>query len=40
MSANTKTVERYINGFNKSDHEQILPCLTEDIQWIAFGPTA
>jgi len=28
MSDNRKTVERYIDGFNKTDHAQILPCLT------------
>ena len=37
MSENKRTVERYIDGFNKSDHEQILGCLTEDIQWTVFG---
>ena len=37
MSANTTTVERYIDGFNKSDHEQILSCLTDDIDWTVFG---
>ncbi len=33
MTENKKTVERYIDGFNKSDHEQILSCLTEDVVW-------
>lgn len=37
MSANKKTVERYIDGFNKSDHAQILSCLTDDIEWTVFG---
>lgn len=37
MSANKKTVERYIDGFNRSDHAQILSCLTDDIQWTVFG---
>lgn len=37
MSANKKIVERYIDGFNKSDHGQILSCLTDDIQWTAYG---
>jgi ketosteroid isomerase-like protein len=37
VSENKRTVERYIDGFNKSDHEQILGCLTEDIQWTVFG---
>lgn len=37
MSANTRTVETYIDGFNKSDHAQILDCLTDDITWTVFG---
>ena len=37
MSANKRLVERYIDGFNKSDHAQILSCLTDDIEWTVFG---
>ena len=37
MSENKKTVERYMDGFNKSDHRQILSCLTDDIVWILPG---
>ena len=33
MTENKKTVERYLDGFSKSDHEQILSCLTEDVEW-------
>lgn len=33
MSENKKTIETYIDGFQKSDHEQILSCLTEDVVW-------
>lgn len=33
MTENKRTVERYMGGFNKSDHEQILSCLTEDVEW-------
>jgi uncharacterized protein len=33
MTENKRTVERYIDGFNKSDHEQILSCLTDDVEW-------
>lgn len=33
MSANKATVERYIEGFNRSDHDMILSCLTEDVVW-------
>lgn len=37
MTPNERTVERYIDGFNKLDHEQILSCLTDDIEWTVFG---
>ena len=37
MTANKRTVEKYIDGFNNSDHEQILSCLTDDIEWTVFG---
>jgi ketosteroid isomerase-like protein len=37
MSANKDTVNRYIDGFNKSDHAQILSCLTDDIEWLMPG---
>jgi uncharacterized protein len=34
MSRNKDTVEKYIDGFNKSDHAQILSCLTDEIEWL------
>ena len=37
MSANKDIVRRYIDGFEKSDHDQILDCLTDDIRWTVFG---
>jgi uncharacterized protein len=37
MSANKLTVERYIDGFNRSDHAQILSCLSEDVEWVMPG---
>jgi ketosteroid isomerase-like protein len=33
MTENKRTVERYIDGFRKSDHEQILSCLADDVEW-------
>jgi uncharacterized protein len=33
MSENKRVVEKYIDGFNKSDHKQILSCLTDDVEW-------
>ena len=33
MTQNKKVVERYMEGFRRSDHEQILSCLTDDVEW-------
>ncbi len=32
-SANKLTVEKYMDGFRRSDHAQILSCLTNDVEW-------
>ena len=37
MPHNKQTVETYLDGFRKNDHEQILSCLTDDIEWTVFG---
>lgn len=37
MSENKTTVERYMDGFRASAHEQILSCLTDDVEWILPG---
>ena len=37
MSPNKQTVERYLDGFRKNDHAQILGCLTDDIEWTVYG---
>ena len=37
MSKNKATVQAYIDGFNKSDHQQILDCLADDIEWVMPG---
>ena len=37
MSQNIETVNRYLDGFRKNDHAQILSCLTDDIEWTVFG---
>ena len=37
MTENKKTVERYMDGFRKSDHAQILACLTDDVVWEMLG---
>lgn len=33
MSVRKEVVERYIEGFRRSDHELILSCLTDDVAW-------
>jgi ketosteroid isomerase-like protein len=33
MSDNKHTVERYLEGFRQSDHELVLSCLTDDVEW-------
>lgn len=37
MTENKRTVEQYINGFRSSDHERILACLAENVEWIIPG---
>jgi uncharacterized protein len=37
MSDNLRTVERYLDGFRRNDHEAILACLTDDVEWIVPG---
>jgi uncharacterized protein len=37
LSPNKETVERYLDGFRRTDHTQILECLTDDITWTVFG---
>jgi uncharacterized protein len=33
MTENKATVEKFMDGFNKADHQQILSCLTDDVVW-------
>ena len=33
MTRNKSTVERYMNGFRRTDRDQILSCLTDDVEW-------
>lgn len=33
MTENKKVVEKYMEGFNASDHAKILSCLTDDVVW-------
>lgn len=37
MTPNKRTIEAYMDGFRKTDHQQILSCLTEDVEWVIPG---
>ena len=37
MSPRKSIVEKYIEGFNRSDHAQILSCLADDVVWALHG---
>jgi len=37
MSAHKIIIEKYIEGFRRSDHAQILSCLSDDIVWVLHG---
>ena len=37
MSENTKTVQRYMDAYGRSDHAAVLACLTDDVEWIVPG---
>jgi ketosteroid isomerase-like protein len=33
VSENKRTVEKYMDAFSRSDHDEVLACLADDIQW-------
>ena len=33
MTENKRIVEKYMDGFRESDHEKVLSCLTDDVEW-------
>lgn len=37
MTKNKRTVEQYMEGFRRSDHQMILNCLTDDVVWTMPG---
>jgi ketosteroid isomerase-like protein len=39
VSPRKDVVETYFEGFRRSDHEQILACLTDDVAWDLPGYT-
>lgn len=37
MSENKKTVTKYMDAFSKYNHEEVLDCLADDVEWIVPG---
>jgi uncharacterized protein len=37
VSQNKRIVERYLEGFARSDHAAVLSCLTDDVEWVIPG---
>ncbi len=37
MSPNKQTVQQYMDAFTRTDHAEILSCLTEDVEWLIPG---
>jgi uncharacterized protein len=37
MSPNKQIIERYMDGFRRSDHAQVLSCLADDVEWLIPG---
>ena len=37
MSAGKETVRKYMEAFARSDHAEILSCLTDDVEWVMPG---
>ncbi|MEA2564077.1 MAG: uncharacterized protein QOH06_5581 [Acidobacteriota bacterium] len=37
MSRNKETVQKYMDAFARSDHAEVLSCLTDDVEWLIPG---
>jgi ketosteroid isomerase-like protein len=37
VALNEALVQKYMDGFNKLDHAQILSCLADDVEWVIQG---
>jgi ketosteroid isomerase-like protein len=37
MSSNKQTVQTYMDAFGRTDHAEILSCLTDDVEWVIPG---
>ena len=40
MVEHKAVVQRYIDGFRRTDHDAILGCLTDDVVWVIHGHRA
>ena len=37
MSLNKQTVQKYMDAFTRTNHAEILSCLTDDVEWVIPG---
>jgi uncharacterized protein len=37
MTQNKQTVQKYMEAFNKTNHSEVLSCLTNDVEWLIPG---
>jgi uncharacterized protein len=37
MNHNKLTVQKYMDAFTRSDHADVLSCLTDDVEWVIPG---
>jgi ketosteroid isomerase-like protein len=37
MSQNKETVQKYMDAFRRTDHAEVLSCLTDDVEWVIPG---
>ena len=37
MTPNQQTIERYMEGFRRTDSAQVMSCLTDDVEWVLPG---
>jgi ketosteroid isomerase-like protein len=37
LSPNKQTIQTYMHAFARSDHAEVLSCLTDDVEWVIPG---
>ena len=37
MTPNKQTVQNYMDAFGRTDHAEVLSCLTDDVEWVIPG---